>query len=63
LIFLFYILSFFFSLFSQNSPTAAISASVPERGRMVVVVQFPDPDDACRCSHDLATASEFSRKP
>jgi hypothetical protein len=30
---------------------------------MVVVVQFPDPDDACRCSHDLATATEFSRKP
>jgi hypothetical protein len=42
---------------------AAISASVPERRRMVVVVRFPDPDDACRCSHDLATASEFSRKP
>jgi hypothetical protein len=50
------------SLF-PNTGAAAISASVPERGRMVVVVRFPDPDDACRCSHDLATASEFSQKP
>jgi hypothetical protein len=52
------------SLFSNAGAAgaAAISTPIPERGRTVVVVRFPDPDDACRCSHDLATAS-VSRKP
>jgi hypothetical protein len=62
LIFLFCILSylFFIHFFSCKSPTATISASVPKRMRMVVVVRsFPYPDNACRRSRGHATTSEF----